>query len=127
VLICFVEGVSFNYSYSSPRDFLRKKLMYDRINVPFEFEYPDEDLCPLQGVLTADEINNPNNKTLEGDRIRRVIKRGFATCTTVDTLSSFMSHVRQYFPAGNLDSVDVTPPCYLSSPRLRRFVFTNPD
>ena len=75
--------------------------------MPSEFEYPEEGLLPVQGVLSAADINNPNSKNLEGERIRRVIKRGFTTNTTVGTLSRFMSHGRKYFATGNLDSVEV--------------------
>ncbi|KAH9180783.1 hypothetical protein EDB89DRAFT_2062445 [Lactarius sanguifluus] len=56
-----------------------KTLMYDRIDVPSEFEYPDEGLLPVQGMLSAVDINNLNGKNLDGERIRRVIKRGFIT------------------------------------------------
>lgn len=82
-------------------------MMYDRIDVPSEFEYPEEGLLPVQGMLFAADINNPNSKNLEGERIRRVIKRGIATNTTVGTLSRFMSHDRKYFTTGKLDSVEV--------------------
>jgi hypothetical protein len=82
-------------------------LMYDHIDMPSEFEYPEEGLLPVQGMLSAADINNPNSKNLEGERIRRVIKRGFTTNTTVGTLSRFMSHGRKYFATGNLDSVEV--------------------
>jgi hypothetical protein len=81
--------------------------MYDRIDVPSEFDYPEEGLLPVQGMLSAADINNPNSMNVEGDRIRRVIKRGFTTNTTVGTLSGFMSHVRKYSITGNLDSVEV--------------------
>ncbi|KAH8980960.1 hypothetical protein EDB86DRAFT_3087553 [Lactarius hatsudake] len=67
-----------------------KALMHDRIDVPSELN-----------------INNPNGKNLEGERIRRVIKRGFTTGTTIGTLSGFMSHVRKDLVTGNLDSVEV--------------------
>lgn len=82
-------------------------MRYDRIDVPSEFEYPEEGLLPVQGMLSAADINNPNSKNLEGERIRRVIKRGFTANTTVGTLSRFMSHSRKYFATGNLDSVEV--------------------
>ena len=81
--------------------------MYDHIDAPSEFEYPAESLLPLRGVLTAADINGPNSKNLEGDRIRRVIKRGFTTNTTVGTLSRFMSHVRKYDLSGHMDSVEL--------------------
>ncbi|THH28675.1 hypothetical protein EUX98_g5521 [Antrodiella citrinella] len=84
-----------------------KALMYDRTDVPSEFRYPEEGLLPVQGMLTAAEINNPNSKNIEGERIRRVIKRGTTTLTTVGTLSKFMSHVRKYSLYGHMDSIEV--------------------
>ena len=81
--------------------------MYDRIDVPSKFKYPEEGLLSVQGMLSAADINNPNSKNLEGERTRRVIKRGFTTNTTVGTLSGFMSHGRKYSTAGKLDSVEV--------------------
>lgn len=39
--------------------------------------------------------------------MRRVLKRGFTTNTTVGTLTGFMSFVRQYVPTGNMDSLEV--------------------
>ena len=40
--------------------------MYNRADVPSEFQYPQGGLFPLRGMLTAKDINNPNNKNLEG-------------------------------------------------------------
>jgi hypothetical protein len=81
--------------------------MYDRFDAPHEFVYPSEGLFKLRGILTQEEIRTPNNKTPQGDPIRRVIKRGFTTLTTVGGLSGFLSHVRRYFVTGNIDSVEV--------------------
>ena len=36
--------------------------MYDHIDVPSEFKYPKEGLPPVQGMLSAADINNPNIK-----------------------------------------------------------------
>ncbi|KAH9047158.1 hypothetical protein EDB84DRAFT_1264204 [Lactarius hengduanensis] len=84
-----------------------KALMYERIDVPSEFKYPDDGLLPLRGMLTADQVNNPNTLNLQGDRIRHVLKRGFTTNTTVGTLTRFMSFVRKYFITGNVESLAV--------------------
>ncbi|KAG8774014.1 hypothetical protein FRC19_007508 [Serendipita sp. 401] len=65
--------------------------MYDRIDVPSELEYPEDGLLAIQGMLSAAvDINNynPNSENLKGEHIRRVIKRGFTTKTTVGTLST---------------------------------------
>ena len=46
------------------------------------------------------------NLKLQGDCVRRVLKRG-STNTTVGTLTKFMSFARQYFQTGNRDSREV--------------------
>ena len=84
-----------------------KSLIYEYDDVPSEFKYPDDGLLALKGMLTAEQVNNPTNLNLHGDRVRRVLKRGFATDTTVGTLSRYMSFVRQYFPTGTLESLEV--------------------
>ena len=82
-------------------------LMYPRINVPSDFDYPAERLLKLRGILSAKEICTPNNKDHRGDPMRYVIKRGLTTLTTIGCLTGFESHVRRYFTLGNRDSVEV--------------------
>lgn len=84
-----------------------KRLMYERIDVPSEFKYPPHGLLPMRGMLTANEVNNRNSLDSQGDRIRRVIKRGFTTNTTVGTLSRFISFVRKYNISGTLESLEL--------------------
>lgn len=84
-----------------------KALMYDCVDVPSKFKYQDNGLLALRGMLTADQVNEPIALNLQGDRIRRVIKRGFTTNTTVGILTQFTSFVRKYFPTGNMDSVEL--------------------
>ncbi|EIN09192.1 hypothetical protein PUNSTDRAFT_67532, partial [Punctularia strigosozonata HHB-11173 SS5] len=84
-----------------------KSLIYERVDVPSEFKYPGNGLLTLGGILTADQINHPTTLNLQGDRVRRVLKRGFTTNTTVGTLTKFMSFVRQYFPTGNVESLEI--------------------
>jgi hypothetical protein len=84
-----------------------KSLIYVRDDVPSNFQYPDNGLLFLRGILTIDQLNNPTNLNLQGDRVRRVIKRGLTTNTTVGTLSRFISFVRKYFPTGNQESLEV--------------------
>ena len=84
-----------------------KGLMYDRVDVPSEFGYPEDGLLALKGMLTAEEFNKPNSSNLQGDRIRRVIKHGFATNTTVGTLTRFKSYVCKYYPTGVIESLEV--------------------
>lgn len=84
-----------------------KGLMYERNDVPSEFKYPEHGLLKLGGMLTAEQIENPNTLDSGGDRIHRVLKRGFMTKTTVGTLPRFMSFVRKYFTTGNLESLEL--------------------
>jgi len=84
-----------------------KSLVYDRNDVPSLFKYPDNGLLTLRGMLTAEQVNNPDNMNLQGDRVRRVFKRGFTTKTTVGTLTGFWSYVRKYFTTGNLESLEL--------------------
>lgn len=81
--------------------------MYERIDVPSEFKYPPHGLLPMRGMLTANDINNPNSLDSQGDRVHRVIKRGSTTNTTVGTLSRFISFVRKYTITGTLESLEL--------------------
>ncbi|KAJ3822737.1 hypothetical protein F5880DRAFT_1483572, partial [Lentinula raphanica] len=84
-----------------------KAMMNDCMNVQSDFQYPDNGFLTPRGILTADQIKNPNTSNLQGHRVRRVLKHGYATNTTVGTLTRYMSFVRKYFPTGTLDSLEV--------------------
>ena len=85
------------------------KLMGNRDDVPSEFKYPQQGLAEVRGILTAEQINELNRKDFEEDLVRRVIKRGVATKTTVGTMTRFKAHVRRYPSLGDpRDSVEVT-------------------
>ena len=84
-----------------------KELMYERIDVPSEFKYPKDGLFELGGMVTADDIENPNSLDGRGDRTRRVLKRGWKTNTTVGNLPRFMSFVRKYYISGTLESLEL--------------------
>ncbi|KAH9931504.1 uncharacterized protein B0H18DRAFT_1093306 [Fomitopsis serialis] len=77
----------------SPANF--KKLMCEPFDAPNEFVYPPEGLFELRGILTEEEIHTPNNKPLQGAPFR------------LGNLSGFLSHVRRYFIAGSIDSIEV--------------------
>ncbi|KAG8771551.1 hypothetical protein FRC19_003842 [Serendipita sp. 401] len=81
-------------------------LMYPRIDAPSDFDYPDERLLKLQGILSANEMRTPNNNDHKGDPMRYVIKRGLTTHTTIGCLTGFESHVRRYFALGSRNSVE---------------------
>lgn len=82
-------------------------LIYERDDVRSDFKYPVDGLHNLKHILTAAQVNNPTNLNLQGDRVRRVLKRGFTTKTTVGTLTRFFSVVRKYFAIGKQESLEV--------------------
>ncbi|KAI0029086.1 hypothetical protein K488DRAFT_57174, partial [Vararia minispora EC-137] len=84
-----------------------KELMYEHIDVPSEFKYPKDGLFQLGGMVTANDIENPNSLDGRGDRTRRVLKRGWKTNTTVGNLPRFMSFVRKYYISGTLESLEL--------------------
>lgn len=81
-------------------------LMYPRIDAPSDFNYPDERLLQLQGILSAKEIHTPNNRNHKNEPMRYVIKRGLTTHTTIGCLTGFESHVCYHFTLGSRDSVE---------------------
>ncbi|KAH6906928.1 hypothetical protein BKA70DRAFT_382017 [Coprinopsis sp. MPI-PUGE-AT-0042] len=83
------------------------ELIYTRDDIPTIFKYPKNGLLPLRRILTANQIRNPDSLTLEGERIRRVIKRGSGSNTTVGTFTRFMAFRRKYKNAGHVDSYEV--------------------
>jgi hypothetical protein len=85
--------------------FKLKGLLYERDDVPSGFKYTEDGLLPLQGILTAEQVKNPNMKNLHGDPIHHVLKCGFTTNTTVSTVTRFMSFDRKYFPTGNIELI----------------------
>jgi len=80
--------------------------MYPRIDVPSDFDYPDERLLKLRSILSAEEIRTPNNKDHKNEPMRYVIKRGYTTLTTIGCLCGFESHVRRYYTPGVQGSVE---------------------
>lgn len=71
------------------------------------FNYPEDGLLCLRGILTIEQVKNFDMTNLQGDPVRRVLKRGFATNTTIGTLTGYMSFVRKYFPTGSLESIEL--------------------
>ncbi|KAG9079917.1 hypothetical protein FRC06_007320 [Ceratobasidium sp. 370] len=81
-------------------------LMNPRYNAQCEFDYPEDRLFRLKGILTPAQISQPNNQDLKGDPVRFVIKRGHTTLTTIGRFTGFESHLRRYDLVGTLDSVE---------------------
>ncbi len=81
-------------------------LLYPRLDVPSEFDYPEDRLYQLKVILDAAEIKEPNSQDIKGDPTRFVIKRGLKTHTTVGRLNGFESYRRIYGLLGNFDSIE---------------------
>ena len=71
-----------------------------------EFDYPEDRLFKLRGILTATQISQRNNQDLKGDLVRFVIKRGHTTLTTIGRLAGFESLQRRYSLVGTFDYVE---------------------
>jgi hypothetical protein len=74
--------------------------------MPSDFRFPFDSLLELRGILSAEEIQTPNDRDRKGDPIRHVAKCGLASATTIGCLTGFKSHVRRYFALGSRDSVE---------------------
>ncbi|KAG2075854.1 hypothetical protein BDR04DRAFT_1210431 [Suillus decipiens] len=81
-------------------------LMYPRINMPSDFNYPVKCLLKLQGILSAEGICMPNNRDHKGNPMRYVIECGHNMLTMTGCLNGFESHVHCYFTLGSCDSVE---------------------
>ncbi|KDQ24993.1 hypothetical protein PLEOSDRAFT_1107914 [Pleurotus ostreatus PC15] len=101
--------------YCNSHPLLTCNLIYNRTDVSSKFTYPDNSILPLSGMLTADELDNPN-LNLQGDHIRHVIKHRSATNTTIGTLSPFMSFVCKYYSIGNVESLELPILSHKSEP-----------
>ncbi|KAI9443580.1 hypothetical protein H4582DRAFT_1925837 [Lactarius indigo] len=81
-------------------------LMYPRVEVPSEFDYPDDRIYLLKVILAAAKIKEPNSQDSKGNPTRFVIKRGLTTLTTIGRLNGFESRQRRYGLFGNFDSLE---------------------
>ena len=81
-------------------------LMDPRYDAQSEFDYAEDRLFKLRGILTDAQISQPNNQDLKCDPVRFVIKRGHTTLTTIGRLTGFDSHQRRYSLVGTSDSVE---------------------
>ncbi|KAJ7211379.1 hypothetical protein GGX14DRAFT_534701 [Mycena pura] len=80
-------------------------LVLERLDAPSNFKYPQYGLLNLRGMLEGEQ----GTVKLQRDAIRRVLKRGFTTKTTVGTLGNFQSFVCKYFliSGGTLESIEL--------------------
>ncbi|KAF8799280.1 hypothetical protein BYT27DRAFT_7221909 [Phlegmacium glaucopus] len=62
----------------------------------WEFEYPEDRLLPLMGIITNDLMCDPDMWDLDGEPCLLVVKNGNATGTTIGRANGIFSIVRDY-------------------------------
>lgn len=77
-----------------PNEFTVKCFLHGDAN--WKFEYPEDRLLPLKGVITDDLMRAPDMWDLDGESLL-VVKRGNATDTTLGRANGVFSIVRDYF------------------------------
>lgn len=70
---------------------------FPRGDANWEFEYPEDRLLPLKGVITDDLMRAPDMWNSDGESCLLVSKRGSATGTTLGRANGIFSIVRDYF------------------------------
>jgi hypothetical protein len=81
--------------------------MNPHADAPSDFAYPSNRLLRLRGILSDEEIRNPNRRDHKDDLVRFVIKRGVTTLTTVGRLTGYETHARRYYGLRSFDSVEL--------------------
>jgi hypothetical protein len=70
---------------------------YPRGDGNWEFEYPDDRLLPLIGLITDELMRTPDMWDSDGEPCLMVVKNGNATDTTLGRANGVFSIVRSYF------------------------------
>ncbi|KAI0292556.1 hypothetical protein BC826DRAFT_1146247 [Russula brevipes] len=70
---------------------------FPRGDANWEFEYPEDRLLPLMGVITDDLMHNPDMWDSDDEPCLLVVKTGNATDTTIGRANGVFSIVRDYF------------------------------
>ena len=78
-----------------PNEFTVK--CFPRGDADWEFEYPEDRLLPLKGVITDDLMHAPDMWDSDHEPPLLVVKRGNATGTTLGHANGIFSIVRHYF------------------------------
>ncbi|KAG8894298.1 hypothetical protein FRC01_013049 [Tulasnella sp. 417] len=60
------------------------------------YEYPDDGLLPVFGVVKDNEIRQPQHRDVHGEKALLVVKNGLATGTTVGRANGLESFTRVY-------------------------------
>jgi len=73
----------------------------------WEFEYPEDRLLPLKGIITDDLMRAPDLRDSDGEPCLLVAKRGNATGTTLGRANGIFSIVRDYFNDMSINQTSV--------------------
>jgi hypothetical protein len=70
--------------------------MYPNVADRADYEYPEDGLLQIYGVVPDSEIRQPTQRNAKGDPVMPVIKNGMTTGTTVGWVNGLKSLVRHY-------------------------------
>ena len=70
--------------------------MYPNVADRADYEYPEDGLLQIYGVVPESEIRQPTQRNAKGDPAMPVIKNGMTTGTTVGWVNGLKSLVRHY-------------------------------
>jgi hypothetical protein len=81
-------------------------LMYPIVDLenPPSFQYPEDRLLQIHGVVSDTELQNPSDKDENGNPCIIVLKRGKTTGLTVGCVNNLNSFVRTYWKDGTADT-----------------------
>src|SRR5579863_7991106 len=79
----------------SPGDFTLK--CFPRGNAGSEFEFPEDRLLPLRGIVSDELMRNPDMFDDDGEPCPLVVKNGNATGITIGRANGVFSIVRNHF------------------------------
>ncbi|KAG8893234.1 hypothetical protein FRB99_002117, partial [Tulasnella sp. 403] len=78
----------------SPSDF--GKFMFPQPEDQADYEYPDDGLLQVFGVVKDNEIRQPQHLDANGEKVILVVKNGLATGTTIGRVNGLESYTRVY-------------------------------
>ncbi|KAF8874483.1 hypothetical protein BD779DRAFT_1703538 [Infundibulicybe gibba] len=75
-------------------------LMFPQPEDQADYEYPDNGLLQASGVVSDDEIRQPQHLDIHGEKALLVLKNGMATGTTIGRVNGLSSFTRVYTDYG---------------------------
>lgn len=78
----------------TPEDFTIKCFLHGNAN--WHFEYPEDHLLPIHGIISNQLIHAPDMWDLEGEPCLLVVKNGNTTNTTLGRANGVFSIVHKY-------------------------------